>query len=148
MSDWQAKPTAASSQSSDATEIPGTLVPSVFPGDRRRTPRLTPRHPTQVELSAVMDIEVLDLSETGVLLACDCVLDIGHRTQVRILLGREPFVAWIEVKRIAEIKGQSGRSPGRYLVGAVFTSVDDHSARALRQFLPSRPELPPRSRLD
>ena len=81
-------------------------------------------------------VEVLDLSATGMLLACDCALDVGHRTQVRMMLGRDPFAAWIEVKRVAVIESASPRGSSRCLVGAAFTSLDEQSARALHAFLP------------
>jgi len=81
-------------------------------------------------------VEVLDVSATGMLLACDCALDVGHRTQVRMVLGRDPFAAWIEVKRVAAIDPASPRGSRRCLVGAAFTSLDEQSARALHAFLP------------
>jgi hypothetical protein len=89
-----------------------------------------------------MDIEVVDLSDGGVLLSCDCPLDVGYRMPLNILLGREPFVSWIEVRRVDEVHVKPGGSK-RHLIGAVFTSLDAKNARVLRQFLPSRPQIVP-----
>ena len=87
-------------------------------------------------------VELLDVSATGMLLACDCALDVGHRAQVRMMLGREPFAAWIEVKRAAAIEPASPHGSTRCLVGAAFTSLDEQSARALHAFLPQTSSLP------
>jgi hypothetical protein len=95
----------------------------------------------------VTGIQVLDLSDKGVLLLCDGPLGVAHRTRLHMLIGCEPFVASIEVTRVQEVRRRADAGVKRYLVGAVFTSMDDKSAGSLRRFLPSRPQpaAPPRA---
>lgn len=83
----------------------------------------------------MLDVEVVDLSESGALLASSRRLGIGHRLQVRTVLGREPFAAWLEVRRVEEVRRLSTVASKRYLIGGRFTSVDETSARTLKRFL-------------
>ena len=127
---------------SPLADADSVVVPISLPRERRRSSRAEPPSHLQAELSMVSDIEVIDLSEAGLLLACDCAFDIGHRTQVRLLLGADPFVGWIEVKRVTEIQVPTPGKSKRFLVGAALVSIDDRSARVLRAFLPGRHVAP------
>jgi hypothetical protein len=108
---------------------------SAAPDERRRTPRHAPAREAQAELSMVLDVEVVDLSETGALLSTDRRLGIGHRLHIRTVLGREPFAAWLEVMRVEEVRRLALGRQKRYLVGGRFMSVDDANARTLKRFL-------------
>jgi hypothetical protein len=135
MTDWQ--PESGTNYSSPPATVTGGAA-MTFPGERRRTPRFAAQRPTQVELSVVIEFQVLELSEIGVLLLCEGEFGIGDGTQVHTLLAREPFSACIEVKRVREIQAQSAHGPKRYLVSAAFVSLDDKNTRRLRQFIPQR----------
>lgn len=99
-------------------------------------PRFVPKCPADVALAVVMDVTVLDLSATGILLSCDYRPGIGQRIQVRMVLNREPFVAWIDVKRVERTPAPTD-GDSAFLVGAVFSSFDEQSGRALQQFTSS-----------
>jgi hypothetical protein len=98
---------------------------------------------TLVGLRAVLEIEVIDLSQRGLLLTCACRLQVGHRMPVHMVLGREPFMAWIEVTRVEEARVRGKWDQSRYLAGAIFTSLDERSKRTLDKFLPREPQLNP-----
>jgi hypothetical protein len=107
-------------------------VPEEPPIERRRYPRVGPAADIKISLPVVVDAEVLDLSAAGALLSTSAWLRPGQRAQLRVILDREPFSAWVEVKRIES--GTQGGEP-RIRIGATFVAVDDHSESSLRHFL-------------
>ena len=78
------------------------------------------------------DAEVLDLSLTGALIRCECPLRVGDRAQIRTMLNRQPFVAWVSVVRIA---AQRGDGSGRPSFGVVFLGSGEQNAAVLQRFL-------------
>jgi len=101
--------------------------------ERRKYPRGPAPGTLHVSLPVVLDIDIVDISQGGLLFHSKLALVVGQRLQVRTLLGEEPFVSWVEVVR-ADPNRSNGNGP-RFSVGAVFTSRDGEGARRLRQFL-------------
>ena len=139
MTNWHQAPTKVTARPAEVTDVTRAAAVPTLAHERRRHPRLGSTSALQAELSLSMDIEILDLSDGGVLLTCDCPLEVGYRMPLQILLPRDPFVTSIEVRRVEEVQSTPGGSR-RYLIGAAFTSLDGKSARVLRQFLPSHPQ--------
>jgi PilZ domain len=102
--------------------------------ERRRFARHETAKEGRLGLPVVHDVELVDISHTGLLFSCTGSLKVGQRAQVRVLLGREPFSASIEVVRI-ERETLVPRNAGRIRFGAIFTAVDENSQRNLQRFL-------------
>ena len=83
---------------------------------------------------AVHDVEIADISQSGVLFWCRNTFQVGQRAQIRALLDREPFTASVEIVR-QDRAWQVGRTERRQCFGARFVSVDDNSQRNLQRFL-------------
>jgi hypothetical protein len=84
-------------------------------------------------LPLLIDADVVDISASGALLRCNCPLAAGDRAQLRTLLDRVPFMAWVSVARV---RRQRSPAPGDAVrAGVTFTSLDDNSARQLRRFM-------------
>lgn len=110
-----------------------TPVPSTTPFvERRRTPRVAPSDLT-FGVPIVREAEVLDLSVSGALVSMSAPISLGQRLQLRLLLGREPFQAWVEVRRL-DHGTVTGRT-NRVRAGVTFTSLDENSQRTLERFL-------------
>jgi hypothetical protein len=124
-------------------DLASRVMPAGSLVERRHSPRSVPANPEPVELRTEMEIEVVDLSERGLLLSCECPLEVGYRMLVHMVLGREPFMARIEITRVEAVCIADAPAANRYLAGAVFTSLDDRSQRTLRRFLPREPQLNP-----
>ena len=98
--------------------------------ERRRTPR------TELQSEEVCGVEIrqrvrlLDISQSGVLLACEALLPVGTRGQLRTGLAALPFSADVAVRRHAD-----GRAHARAGIGAQFAAIDERSTRHLEQFL-------------
>ena len=105
--------------------------------ERRRHPRIAPGEHVQVSVPVVVNAEVLDISSAGALLSTPTPLAEGQRAHLRVLLGREPFSAWVEVCRV--IPGTIVGREERHHLGVVFTSVDDASRRTLQRFVRTEP---------
>jgi c-di-GMP-binding flagellar brake protein YcgR len=108
----------------------------VLPGgvDRRQHIRTRPASLKAVVLPFVDDIELVDISARGVLLASTTLLQVGQRAQLRLLLDREPVVASVEIVRV-EDDTMRGREPNRRRYGARFIAVDEKGQRAIQRFL-------------
>ena len=114
-------------------EIPGNE--RAVPLERRRYPRSGPDEAPDLLWPAVVDIEILDLSLTGVAFSASSELGLGRRVQVRTVLSGAPFAATAEVVR-SEVGTQTRRT-NRYLVACTFVSLDDTSRKTLGRFLGS-----------
>jgi c-di-GMP-binding flagellar brake protein YcgR len=99
--------------------------------ERRRTPRVEMQPQEDLRLELRHRVQLLDISQTGALVACDSALPVGTRGKIRIGLGAEPFSAELSVKR------HHAKSPRREQVGlgTMFGSMDDRSKRQLELFL-------------
>jgi len=100
--------------------------------ERRRFPRYA-ADDVRMSIPVVVNTEVLDISSGGALMSTSAALEVGQRGRLRLLLDRQPFSAWVEVKR-SEIGTQIG-ADHRFRVGASFTAVDGTSRRNLQKFV-------------
>jgi hypothetical protein len=100
--------------------------------ERRRYARRAPAQDARLSLPVVHDIQVADISESGMLFWCGSALRVGQRVRFRVLLDREPFTASAEV-----VRTDAERDPtrSRHCIGARFVALDENSARTLKRFL-------------
>lgn len=107
---------------------------SMSASDRRRRPRIALRAPEpEVTLPLSATVQVIDISESGVLLASSQPLEVGRRAQLRTRLGAEPVTMIVEVRRV--VSGPSGRGTGTYRLGTEFVGLDEDVRRKLAKFL-------------
>jgi|KBSMisStandDraft_5_1062788.scaffolds.fasta_scaffold05336_3 hypothetical protein len=100
--------------------------------ERRRFPRI-PADEIDLLVPNVTSVELLDISTSGAMLSTEAVLQVGQRAQIRTLLAREPFAAWVEVLRV-DI-GTAGGSVMRHRLGVTFTAMDEKSRKLLQRFV-------------
>jgi hypothetical protein len=99
--------------------------------DRRRTIRVAPPTPSEIQWPMWSTIELIDISTTGVLFSSPVALAPGDRGQLRLRLGERSFNAELEIRR-----GQPNTSTRTgYRVGATFTALDEGSRFTLDDFL-------------
>jgi hypothetical protein len=103
------------------------------PQERRRRPRLHPREPTTAVLPVLVDVEVLDISLSGLLFSTPREFRRGQRAQLRLLLGPDLLSAGIEVCRVQRLP----TAEPTFAVGAKFVDLDDATARTLDRILRS-----------
>jgi hypothetical protein len=96
----------------------------------RRVPIVRDLPETTLPVSAT--VQVLDISETGVLLASTQPLDIGRRAHLRTRLGSEPLAVQVEIKRLLPSLKHTSTA---YRMGAAFVELDDDTRRKLETFL-------------
>lgn len=102
------------------------------PEERRRYPRQAPAHAARLSVPAVHDVEVLDISQSGILFWCRAPLHVGQRAQIRTVLDRDPFTASIEIVRMER---DLHYTRNRQYFGARFVAIDETSQRNLQRFL-------------
>ncbi len=106
--------------------------------ERRRERRVAvTRQAPEAALPVSATVELLDISETGVLISASQPLDIGRRAQLRLRLGAEPLAVMVEIRRL----GPAPR-PGEavsYRIGAEFVNLDEDSRRKIARFLAGQP---------
>ncbi|HYT66815.1 MAG TPA: PilZ domain-containing protein [Vicinamibacterales bacterium] len=100
--------------------------------ERRRHLRVDVPSGDGVQFEVRRRIQLLDISLSGALLACDMGVPVGTVCQIRAGLSASPFTARVQVRR--EHPPGSTRSPQRAL-GAMFLSMDEVSRRSLEEFL-------------
>jgi hypothetical protein len=99
--------------------------------DRRRTVRVAPPSPAEIQWPTWSTIELIDISTTGVLFSSPVALAPGDRGQLRLRLGERSFNAELEIRR-----GHLHPSTRTgYRVGATFTVLDEGSRFTLDDFL-------------
>jgi hypothetical protein len=113
----------------DAPEQTGPLLV-----DRRRHPRSEAPEDLHISIPTVSSAEVIDLSVAGALLSTPVPMSVGDRARLSVLLGREPFSAWVRVIRVAE--GTRSGGTVHYHLGVIFTAIDDNSRSVLTRFVP------------
>ncbi len=102
--------------------------------ERRRHRRLTPDEDVRLSLSVLLEVEIIDVSTSGLMFSSEVELTIGHRLQVLTLLGGEPFSAWVDVRR-AERESPLSPQARRCRYGAAFVAIEEKSRRNLQRFL-------------
>lgn len=99
--------------------------------ERRRFPRVhVGARGLHLQLPGTATVQLLDISESGVLLSSTARLAVGQRARLRTRLGTDPVSAVVEVTRLA---GQQPGGPRRY--GARFVELDDDQRARITRFL-------------
>lgn len=106
-------------------------------GERRRHRRLpiTKAVPT-LTLPVAATVEVVDISENGVLLSSTQPLDVGRRAHLRTRLGNEPLHVQVEIRRLMP---WLHKPHAAYRMGASFVDLDDDTRKRLETFLRAQP---------
>jgi len=99
--------------------------------ERRRFPRVA-ANGIRVGVPLLVDAEVIDIGVSGALVRCRCPLRVGDRAQLRIVLGRQPFLGTMSVVRVVRAWNPDRGSTD---VGVAFVECEDESTRVLREFL-------------
>jgi hypothetical protein len=115
--------------SDEPSTQPGVSPGRTAPPDRRRSPRFTTSD-MNARLPMLLDVDVLDISERGAWVRSRHPLVVGDRAQIRMVLNREPFVAWVSVVRV-----RLGRHDGSIGAAVAFTEMNENSAQALRRLV-------------
>jgi hypothetical protein len=102
--------------------------------ERRRTPRVRVGDDRHLALPQALTVRVVDISNSGVLLASPQRLEVGQRARLQATLGREALSVEVEVRRVVEGL-QEGYGRGRFRVGAVFVAPDEAARRSVQGFL-------------
>jgi hypothetical protein len=109
--------------------------------ERRRFPRHNLRRHAVVHVPVVHEVQLVDVSRTGILFACARPFAVGQRVEIRAVLARQPFSASIQIVRSAQ--HDAAATKGALCFGATILGVDDASRRTLQSFLVSAtPPIP------
>ena len=101
--------------------------------ERRRSPRVEVRHEVlHAALPTATSVQIVDISQTGVLLAGAQRFEPGQRAQLRTRIGAEPLNVAVEVQRVA---AAPPGGPHAWHVGAAFVGLDDESRRKIGRLL-------------
>lgn len=99
--------------------------------ERRRSPRVEVLHDEVIRVELRHRVELLDISLTGALIACETKLPVGTRGQFTAGLASVPFTAQVVVGRHHPRPAPHGQTG----LGASFASMDERSRQHLEQFL-------------
>jgi c-di-GMP-binding flagellar brake protein YcgR len=77
-------------------------------------------------------VQLLDISMSGALVACEVKLPLGTRGRFHTGLGNAPFSADVVVRRH---HARPGQHPAQVGLAAIFSSMDQRSRQHLEQFL-------------
>lgn len=99
--------------------------------------RLHPRAPVrrgelELALSAQNTVQVLDISQSGMLLAASQPLTIGRRALIKTRLGSEPVTLAVIIRRVSN-GIRTGH--GSYRLGCEFVGLDEENRRKIERFL-------------
>jgi hypothetical protein len=101
--------------------------------EQRKHPRArVKRNGLELALSAQNTVQVLDISQSGMLLAASQPLAIGRRAQIKTRLGAEPVTLTVIVRRVTNGL-RTGH--GSYRLGCEFVGLDDENRRKIERFL-------------
>jgi c-di-GMP-binding flagellar brake protein YcgR len=101
--------------------------------ERRNHPRArVKRNGLELALSAQNTVQVLDISQTGMLLAAAQPLAVGRRAQIKTRLGAEPVTLSVVIRRVTNGL-RTGH--GSYRLGCEFVGLDEESRRKIERFL-------------
>jgi hypothetical protein len=109
--------------------------PNASPASYGRQRRRFARQPVRgivAKMPTLVDVEVIDIGATGALIKARSPLRVGDRAQLRLVLGRQPFVGAVSVVRA--LSGYNGDG-GSTSVGVTFVEQDADSTGVLLKFL-------------
>ena len=99
--------------------------------ERRKEPRAAGEHLARVDLPLLLDVEVLDVSASGLLFTSPEPLRIGQHAKLRTVFGDVPFSATVEIRRCV----RSRDTQHGFYVGARFAGLDEAMHRTVSRFL-------------
>lgn len=99
--------------------------------ERRRAGRFLPTDTLELSWPSWLTVELIDVSQSGVLIGSPASVPVQERGQLRLRFGERPFVGEIEIRRIDP---RPHPRPGIGL-GATFTSLDEANRGALCHFI-------------
>ena len=100
--------------------------------ERRKSPRVELIGHPMVRLELRHRVQMLDISQSGALIACETMLPVGTRGHIRAGLAAQPFAAEVAVRRHHPRQAPKGYTS----LGAIFGGMDDRSRKSLEMFLP------------
>lgn len=101
--------------------------------EQRKHPRARiGRNGLELGLSAQNTVQVLDISQSGMLLAASQPLAIGRRATIKTRLGAEPVTLGLVVRRVTN-GVRTGH--GSYRLGCEFLGLDDENRKKIERFL-------------
>lgn len=100
--------------------------------ERRKTPRVEVKAHDMVRLELRHRVQMLDISQSGALIACETLLPVGTRGHLRAGLASQPFASEVAVRRHHPRQATRGLTS----LGAMFGGMDERSRRSLELFLP------------
>src|SRR5260370_40159394 len=98
--------------------------------DRRRNRGVNVNSDAFMDINVRGQMQLMDISLSGALIACDVLLPVGPPGRVRMSRGAAPFNAELKLRR-----EQSPRKKTQHELGATFASMDETSRVSLLQFL-------------
>jgi hypothetical protein len=98
--------------------------------ERRRFAR-RPVDNGSISLPSTLNVQVLDISVTGVLLRSTRPVELGARGSLRLNFGGTPLTADIRVQRISE----SPNNPAEYSIGAMFLGITPQHRQLIERFM-------------
>jgi hypothetical protein len=103
------------------------------PRERRQHPRTeVKRAGLDLALSAQNTVQVLDISQSGMLLAASQPLAVGRRAYIKTRLGAEPVTLTVVIRRVTN-GIRTGH--GSYRIGCEFVGLDEENRRKIERFL-------------
>jgi c-di-GMP-binding flagellar brake protein YcgR len=99
--------------------------------ERRKSPRVELDVEESVRLELRHKVHLLDISQSGALVASDVALPVGTRGQLRTDLAARPFSSEVMVTR----RHRKTSAGGKAAMGTRFVSMDGRSTEHLDQFL-------------
>jgi c-di-GMP-binding flagellar brake protein YcgR len=98
--------------------------------ERRKTPRVAVQGQYEFRLGRRLRVRVVDISESGALLAADERLPVGTRGRLQVTLSGAQFEGQVHVKREQGLAGGDS-----HLIGLTVTPSQPRHQEALQQFL-------------
>jgi c-di-GMP-binding flagellar brake protein YcgR len=103
--------------------------------ERRRSPRVqVSADAASVTLSSSATVQVLDISQSGMLIASGLPAEVGRRGRLKVRLGADSVWVDVEVRRVQ--KDRVGGA-GPYMLGVEYVGLDDALRRRIAEFLRS-----------
>lgn len=101
--------------------------------ERRRSPRYDIETGELAVMPVSISVLILDISPGGALLQATQSVKVGSRGQLKMSLGREPFAAEVEVRRIAPGVGAIG-----HRIGVMFLDLSVDCRGLITRFVEGR----------
>ena len=101
--------------------------------ERRHSPRVVrPSEPCRVLLNVHSSARIVDVSESGMLLASSVGIPVGSRARLRTMLGTDQFETEVEVR---QNKPMPQEDTSRRALGVTFVAPEPQTQLVLRRLL-------------